>query len=100
MYLQNNLEFRLFLEHTPGAVAMFDREMRYLAASRKWLTDYDLKQESLIGRCHYEIFPKTAEKWKAIHQRCLAGSTESGEADSFVQVNGSLEWVKWESRPW
>ncbi|MDR9899189.1 ATP-binding protein [Aetokthonos hydrillicola Thurmond2011] len=79
---------------------MFDREMRYLAASRRWLCDYNLQQENLIGCCHYEIFPESAEKWKAIHHRCLAGSTESGEADSFVQINGSVEWVKWESRPW
>ena len=100
MHLQNNSQFRLFLEHTPVAVALFDREMRYIATTRRWLTDYGVNQQSLIGRCHYDVFPQTAEKWKAIHQRCLAGAVESNDADSFVRVDGSVEWVKWESRPW
>ncbi len=101
MYLQNHPEFRLFLEHTPSAVAMFDRDMRYIAASRRWLTDYDLtRQSSVIGLCHYEVFPETADKWKAIHQRCLAGAVEICEADSFIRVDGSVEWMKWKSSPW
>jgi len=100
MYLQNHPEFQLFLEYTPSAVAMFDREMRYIAASRRWLTDYNLTQQNVIGRYHYEVFPQTADKWKAIHQRCLAGAVEICEADSFIRVDGSLEWMKWESSPW
>jgi PAS domain S-box-containing protein len=101
MYLQDNPElFQLFLEHTPAAVAMFDSGMRYIAASRRWLTDYGLGEQSLIGRCHYEVFPEIPQRWKEVHQRCLAGTVESCEADSFVRTDGSIEWVKWDSRPW
>ncbi|MBR8836793.1 MAG: PAS domain-containing protein [Stigonema ocellatum SAG 48.90 = DSM 106950] len=100
MDLQNHPEFRLLLEHTPVAVALFDREMRYIATSRRWLTDYGVNQQSLIGRHYDEVFPPTPEKWKIIHQRCLGGSVESCEADSFVRDDGSIGWVKWESRPW
>jgi PAS domain S-box-containing protein len=101
MYSPNNPElFRLFLEHTPVAVAMFDREMRYIATSRRWLLDYNFGGQSLIGRCHYEVFPDIYDQWRAIHQRCLAGAVENCEADSFIKSDNSVEWLKWECRPW
>ena len=96
---ENNSQlFQVFLEHTPIAVAMFDPQMCLMAASRKWLTDYGLDGES-IGHCYYEIFPETLDKWKVIHQRCLAGAIASCEAEKIMRADG-VEWIKWECRPW
>ncbi len=98
---ENNSQlFQVFLEHTPIAVAMFDPQMCLMAASRKWLTDYGLDGELIVGRCYYEIFPETLDKWKVIHQRCLAGAIASCEAEKIVGVDGEFEWIKWECRPW
>ena len=91
---------RLFAEHAPAAVAMFDREMRYLVHSAKWLHDYGMDGHSIIGRNHYDVFPEIGEGWKEIHRRCLAGATEINDADPFQRADGSNQWLSWRVQPW
>jgi len=91
-----------FVEHTPAAVAMTDKELRYVAVSRRWLHDYRLGDQNLIGRHHYEVFPeiRTRKEWQEVHQRCLAGAVERRDEDRFVRQDGREDWLRWEVRPW
>ncbi|MFN8651140.1 MAG: PAS domain S-box protein [Gemmatimonadales bacterium] len=90
---------RLFIEHAPAALAMFDREMRYLAASNRWLADFQLPA-SILGQCHYDLFPEIPERWRDIHRRAFAGEVLRAESDEFVRDNGAAYYLRWEVRPW
>jgi PAS domain S-box-containing protein len=93
-------QLQLFVRHAPAAIAMFDREMRYLAASERYLSDYHLSGQPVVGRGHYDLFPEMPERWKAIHRRCLAGEVARADADPFPRADGRTDWVRWEIRPW
>ena len=91
---------RFFVQHAPAPIAMLDREMRYLVVSRRWLTDFRLGDREIRGLSHYEVFPEISERWKEIHGRCMAGAVENCAEDRFARLDGSVDWVRWEIRPW
>jgi PAS domain S-box-containing protein len=100
MLLERKEQLRLYAEHSPAAIAMFDRDMKYLVASRRWMESYRMAGQSVIGRSHYEVFPEIPQRWKEIHQRCLAGAVEKGDEEPFPRADGTTDWIRWEIRPW
>jgi PAS domain S-box-containing protein len=94
-------QLALFVEHAPVAIAMFDNKMRYLAVSRRLLSDYELGDPSeVIGRSHYEVFPDIPPRWRESHVRVLAGEELAEEEDFFPRRDGRISWVRWSMKPW
>ena len=69
----------LFVKHSPAAIAMLNRDMKYLVVSQRWMQDYHLGDQAILGRSHYDVFPEIPARWREIHQRCLAGAVEKCE---------------------
>jgi hypothetical protein len=55
---------QIFIQHAPVALAMFDREMRYVAVSKLWLKSLNLVGQEVLGRSHYDVITNIPETWK------------------------------------
>jgi PAS domain S-box-containing protein len=99
-FYKNHRSYIQFVNEAPSAIAMFDNEMCYMAASEQWRNDYNLDGTSFIGHSHYKISPHVRDDWQLIHQRCLKGEKLSAEEDSFERADGSKKWFKWDVKPW
>ncbi len=97
---ENKERLQLFVEHTPVALAMFDREMRYMAVSRRWAEDHFGDGQAIFGRSHYEVNPDVPERWKETHRRGLAGETQKAEEDRYERADGATQWIRWQIMPW
>lgn len=88
------------IEHNRSAIAVHDRDMNYIFVSDRYIRDYNVANNNIIGRNHYEVFPDLPQKWRDVHQRVLNGEVVSAEDDPFVRQDGTIDWTRWECRSW
>ncbi len=90
------------LRQAPIGIAIFDREMRYLAASGRYLTDQDLPSDTpLVGRVHYDVFPGVPPRWRDIHAQAIHDGVErSHPGEAYLRPDGGVDWIRWSVAPW
>ncbi len=91
---------RYVIEHANSGVAVHDRDMNYIFVSQHYLDIYKVKEQDVIGRHHYDVFPDLPQKWRDVHQKALAGEVSRGDRDRFPREDGTIDWTRWECRPW
>jgi PAS domain S-box-containing protein len=89
---------KVFVKNVPAAVAMLDRDMRYLQVSDRWCSDNSLEASELLGRSREEL-PEMPERWKEANRRALQGETLRADEDRW-ESGGVTRWNRWEVRPW
>lgn len=101
-YVASEGRMRMLVRHTPASVAMFDRDMRYIMTSERWIRDYNLFGKEVLGRSHYDLFPeiKLMPEWMEHHRRALAGESLSRDEDVWQRADGRTEWLRWALHPW
>jgi PAS domain S-box-containing protein len=92
-------QLRVFLDNTPAAIALFDRDLRVRMVSRRWLDHMQLGAGDVIGRRIGDLVP-IAPRWDEIHARCLAGAVERDREEGIRRPDGSVDWLSWDVRPW
>lgn len=93
------LNTEILIAHAPAAIAVLDRDMRYMLASKRWLDEFGLPRD-FVGKSHYDLFPDIPERWKEAHRLCLSGQIVASDDDYFDRADGTREYLRWEIVPW
>ncbi|MFO8088118.1 MAG: PAS domain S-box protein [Bacteroidales bacterium] len=83
-----------------GSVAVHDRDLNYVYVSKQYLKEYQVEEQDIIGKHHYEVFPDLPRKWRKAHQKALQGESTFADQDPIYHDDGTVEWTKWHCIPW
>jgi PAS domain S-box-containing protein len=98
--LHSEYLMRYIIEHIRSAIAVFDKELKYIYVSQRYLKDFNIIGKDVIGKFHYDVFTDLPAHFKEAHRRALTGEVLSAEEDTYHPEGGSIIWAQWECRPW
>ena len=90
-----------FVEHAPAAIAMFDSQLRFVCASRRWVEAFLGRGGNIAGQALFEAMPHPPQGWRTSFARVLAGDVVNVD-DELWQPDESAppRHLRWEARPW
>jgi PAS domain S-box-containing protein len=98
--VEEEVQLKRFVQQAPVAVAIFDNDMNYLMASKRWNEDYNLSGSNIIGSNYWKTTEKIRPDWDIIIGNCLNGKVCEQVEDVFIRSDDSICWVKWNMYPW
>ncbi|TVR07019.1 MAG: response regulator, partial [Phormidium sp. GEM2.Bin31] len=93
-------QLRQVVTNAPVAMAMFDREMRYVAYSEKWLSDYHLQGLNLLDKSLYEVLPDLPSDRRQAHEEALRGQVISEPEVVWQREDGQTVYLRSAIHPW
>jgi len=96
---RENQQIQAIASCAPVAMAMLDRELRYVAHSDAWKAQHGGGAGTWIGRAYGEIHPEEMALWEDRFVRCLQGETLSCAEES-LERGGKTHVVRWAMTPW
>jgi diguanylate cyclase (GGDEF)-like protein len=70
-----------FVADIPSAVAVFDRDRRYVVANNRWLNAFGIVTDGLIGQTHDQFDPHGAPTLAELHRRAMSGEAVETSLD-------------------
>lgn len=91
---------RVLGEGSAAAVAVLDRELRFLYMNPRWRSEFQIPEGVGAGSQYRDLFPDAHPAWLQIYANCLNGRGSRILEDVIERSNGAEECVRWEVEPW
>src|SRR5205823_3568896 len=89
-----------FVDDIPTGVAVFDRDLCYVAANSGWIKAFQLTGQSFVGRHHHELDCGSGAPFAELQRRALFGEVVSGCNRAERDAAGHLSHRAIGVRPW
>lgn len=95
--ITSEAQLKAMIQSLPTPVAMFDKDLRYLAFSSRWEEEWKMFLDSTEGKGVRELFP---EDWIEDMHEALTGDIVASD-DELIEISPGAEiWVRWLIQPW
>lgn len=95
--ITSEAQLKAMIQSLPTPVAMFDKDLRYLAFSTRWEEEWKMFLDATEGKGVGELFPAD---WIEDMHEALEGDTVASE-DELIEISPGAEiWVRWLIQPW
>ncbi|MBX3479290.1 MAG: response regulator [Caulobacter sp.] len=88
------------MRSAPVAMAMVDRDMRYIYVNGRWSQDTGVSQERAIGAFVGDLFPESYAQLKDTYFRCLEGESFWSDRVKVPTPGRPDRWLRAEVGPW
>ena len=89
-----------FVESSPVALVMTDRDCRILQVSPPWRTEMGMIGCDVVGQSLYDLFPAARGRRGQAFDRVLAGEVVRADLVQLFLPSGARPWVRYELTPW
>lgn len=90
-------QLKAMIQSLPTPVAMFDKDLKYLAFSSRWVDEWKNYSRPKEGQnAHADFKPE----WIKVMNRALTGVTLSKDEDLVEFAPGTELWLRWAIQPW
>lgn len=98
---QKEAMMQSFATDVPIPLAMFDKDLNYVAVSSRWREEFNMNDMDLIGHHLFAISPNVPEERKEIYRNALLGKSYN-EEDFMLKVEGKEEIQHYDLKvgPW
>ena len=92
---------RVWVSHSPVAMALLDRELCYLCASSSWCGLVGISEAAIVGMQFTRMFlTSRRQHWEPILECCRRGEVYHSAQDPWPMRDGTVRYFRWDVRPW
>lgn len=88
------------IKQLPSATAFVNKKLQVVYASDKWVADFDLSPNEVIGKTLHELFDGLSESWQKVLKSCLQGKGEEHGIEHFLDSERQERWFQWTNITW